>query len=304
MSGIHVARPRGEGGGVEGPGNGEGGAWRSMHKKSWAEVLGSSLPSNLDNNILEVVLEKDDRGAFMFSDEDCARLLRKLGLDQRPGVQVEGVQICPTGRGVILIILKKNVKAEEFCMYDVLEITESGIRSTMVKPAGKKEVVVTFKGIHPNTRDSMVLDYLSKFGKVVTTKVVHGVFSAGPLKGMKNGDRSFKLEVKPGENIGSYHVLDGQKVSLKYPGQRQTCGHCHETPRYCKGGGIAKKCREGDGVRIDFVDHILALWKKIGYSPQNADLTNAVSDDLEAELETQVSAFTPEKVRVTKEVYA
>ena len=113
----------------------------------------------------------------------------------------------------------------------------------MIKPAGKKEVVVTMKGIHPNTLDNTVLDYLAKFGKVVTTKVVHGVFTDGPLRGMRNGDRSFKIELKAGENVGSYHVIDGQKVSLKYPGQQQTCGNCHETPRKCKGGGIAKRCK-------------------------------------------------------------
>ena len=84
---------------------------------------------------------------------------------------------------------------------------------------------------------------------------------------MKNGDRSFKIEIKPGVNIGSFHVIDGQKVSLRYSGQQQTCGRCHETPRKCKGGGIAKKCELQGGVRVDFIDYILDLWKSIGYSP-------------------------------------
>ena len=141
--------------------------------RSWAELLGSSIPSSLNKSILEVVLEKDERGAFLVGDEDSARMMKKLGLDHRPGVQVECVQICPNGRGVILITLKNDVKVETFCRYDVFEITESGIRSIMVKPAGKKEVVVTMRGIHPNTRDSLVLEYLSKFGKIVTTKTVH-----------------------------------------------------------------------------------------------------------------------------------
>ena len=44
------------------------------------------------------------------------------------------------------------------------------------------------KGIHPNTRDSVVLDYLGKFVKIVSTKAVHCVFKEGPLKDMKNGD--------------------------------------------------------------------------------------------------------------------
>ena len=253
---------------------GEDGPGPTRKGTSWAEMLGNSIPSSLNKNILEVVLEKDDRGAFAVSEEDCSRLLRKLGLDQRPGVQVEEVQICPSGRGVILITLKDGVNVENFCRYDVFELTENGVRSIMVKPAGKKEVVVSLRGIHPNTRNSVVLDYLSRFGKIISTKAVHGVYSTGPLKGMRNGDRSYKVEVKSGENIGSYHVIDGQKVSLRYSGQQQTCGRCHQTPQKCVGKGIAKKCQAEGGERVEFTDYILNLWKRIGYSPQNLEIAN------------------------------
>ena len=245
--------------------------------RSWAQLLGSSLPSGLEKNILEVVLDKDERGPFVVSEHDCARMMKKLGIDQRPGVDVESVQICPNGRGVILITMKQEIQLQRFCKYEVFEVTDSGIRSTLVKPAGKKEVVINMKGIHTNTRDSVVLDYLAKFGKTVTSKVVYGVFHEGPLKGIRNGDRAYKLEIKPGENIGSFHVLDGQKVSLRYPGQQQTCGRCHGTPRNCKGGGIAKKCEAQGGVRIEFTDYILEVWRKIGYSPSEADLDPALN---------------------------
>ena len=96
---------------------GEGDVGSVKKGKSWAEMLGSTIPSSLNKNILEVVLEKDERGAFYVSQEDCSRLLRKLGLDQRPGVQVEEVQICPSGRGVILITLKDGVNVDNFCRY-------------------------------------------------------------------------------------------------------------------------------------------------------------------------------------------
>ena len=141
--------------------------------RSWAELLGSSLPSSLNKNVLEVVLDKDERGPFVVSEKECAGMMKKIGLDGRPGVQVEGAQICPNGRGVILITLLDNVPIENFCRYDVFQVTESGIRSILVKSAGKREVVVSMKGIHPNTRDNVVLDYLVKFGKIVTTRVVH-----------------------------------------------------------------------------------------------------------------------------------
>ena len=146
-------------------------------KKSWASVLGGSLPIRDNNNVLEVTLEKDSRGSFIVTESDCFNLLRRLGLDPRPGIHVEGVQICPQGRGVIFITLKKEVNIARFCRYDVLEVTQSGIRSVLVKSAGKREVVVTARGIHPNTKETVVTVYLGKFGKVFTGKVVHGVFT-------------------------------------------------------------------------------------------------------------------------------
>ena len=281
--------------------DGQGGDRNSTRKAmSWAARLGTAIPATLTKNILEVVLEKDEKGAFVVSEEDCARLLRRLGLDPRPGAQVEGVQICPSGRGVIFITLKDGVQVENFCRYDVFELTENGVRSIMVKPAGKKEVVVTLKGIHPNTRDSSVLDYLSRFGKIVSTKAVHGTFPSGPLRGIKNGDRSYKVEVKPGENIGSYHVIECQKVSLRYPGQQQTCGRCHQTPQKCPGRGIARKCQAEGGEKVEFTDYILDLWKRIGYSPKNVDFVNDAT--IEQSEEVAVT-FTPAK-SPTEQVFA
>ena len=183
-------------------------------------------------------------------------------------------------------------------MYDVFELSENGVRSIMVTPAGKKEGVVTLKGIHPNTRDSMVLDYLSKFGKIVSTKAVHGIFSSGPLRGMKNGDRSYKVEVRPGENIGSYHVIESQKVSLRYPGQQQTCGRYHQTPQRCPGRGIARRCQAEGGEKVEFTEYILNLWKKIGYSPKNSEFVN---DVISEENEEVVDSFTPAKASAGQE---
>ena len=60
------------GGGGQPPGNGN---------KSWADILGSKLPPTWNKNILEVILEKDERGPFVISEVDCAKLLGKVGLD-------------------------------------------------------------------------------------------------------------------------------------------------------------------------------------------------------------------------------
>ena len=60
---------------------------------------------------------------------------------------MEAVQICPNGRGVILITLKQGVPIEKFCRHDVIEVTATGIRAVNIKPAGKRDVVVTIKGL-------------------------------------------------------------------------------------------------------------------------------------------------------------
>ena len=132
---------------------------------------------------------------------------------------------------------------------------------------------------------------------MVTNKVVHVVYGTGPLKGLKNGNRSYKMEIKPGENIGSYHVIDGQKVSVRYPGQQQTCGRCHNVPNLCKGGGIARECDAKGGIRVEFTDYIKELWTRIGYSP-NEDQLNPTLNDVQEETEHVGEAFTPVKVPV------
>ena len=78
----------------------------AMKVKSWASVLGGGLPSRVDNNVLEVILEKDVRDYLIVKESECAHIMGKLGLDPRPDIHVEGVQICPQGRGVIYITLQ------------------------------------------------------------------------------------------------------------------------------------------------------------------------------------------------------
>ena len=302
-----LEKPGGFKGGGRGPPPGKSSSSvmsaRGPGRGSWAEVLSSTLPTSWRKNILEVVLEKDFPGSFTVSHEDCARVMKKIGLDVRPDVHVETIQICPNGKGIILITLKKEVPIENYCRHDVFVVTSTGIRATNIKPAGKREVVVHVRNIHPNTMDDGVVDYLGKFGKVVTNKVIYGVYGDGPLKGFRNGDRSFKMEINPGVNIGTYHVLDGQKVTMRYPGQLQTCARCYETARTCKGKGIARRCESENGPRVDFSDYILNLWNEIGYSPENvqlADLNDEADEDNGSNLIQQEGGkFTPAKVQTS-----
>ena len=54
-------------------------AEENVKKESWASVLGRSAYPAQNKNVLEVILEKDTRGAFVVSDIECARLINKLG---------------------------------------------------------------------------------------------------------------------------------------------------------------------------------------------------------------------------------
>ena len=181
--------------------------------------------------------------------------------------------------------MKKEVKIERFFCHDDFEVTESGICAVHVKPVGKREVVVTMKGIHPNTRDDGVIDYLSKYGKVVTNKVIYGVFGDGPLKGIKNGDRLYKVEVKPTINLGTYHVIDGNKVTARYPGQQQTCARCFDR-------GVERKCEVEEGPNVECITNIKDLWHKIGYSPEQVELDPEVLEDHTSQ---DGGMFTPNK---------
>ena len=51
-------------------------------------------------------------------------------------------------------------------------------------------------------------NYLSKFSTVVTNKVVYCTHGEGPLRGLQNGDRAYKVEVNADTNIGTYHAIE------------------------------------------------------------------------------------------------
>ena len=135
-----------------------------------------------------------------------------------------------------MITFKSNVSPNNFTWHDVTGVNSHGVSVVNVRPAGKRDVVVTVRGLHPNTKDEGVKNYLSKFGKITSNRVVHCTFSEGPLKGLKNGDRSYQLEIKPGTNIPSYQVLYGQTVTLRYGGQKKTCGRCFKLANMRMGG--------------------------------------------------------------------
>ena len=188
-------------------------------------------------------------------------MLTKIGVNLAS--DVEAVQICPNGRGVIYVTLKNNTPMDNFICHDVIEVNNTGLKVIHIKSAGKREVVLTLKGLHPNTKDKGILDYLSKFGKISTTKVIHNTYNDGPLRGLKNGDRSVKMELKPGTSIPSYHVLYGHKVTIRYPGQKQTCARCYNSSQFCMGGGVARRCEAAKSWETNGTARAVVYVKKL-----------------------------------------
>ena len=162
-------------------------------------------------NILEVRLEKQQGSKFNLTMEETENLLRRLNIDSS---HLIGASACPEGRPVVLITLHPSVDITRFMYRNESYIVKEGVRTTTIRPEGKKDKVLKITGLHPNTKDQAVIKYLSAHGTVSTTeRVIHHVFpgAAGSslLAGKLNGNRSYVVDGKV--PLGSFHIIDGGK---------------------------------------------------------------------------------------------
>ena len=74
--------------------------------------------------------------------------------------------------------------------------------------------------------------------------------------------------------MGSFHIIDGEKVSVRYSGQEWTCARCHQYKRDCPGAAVAKECTAD---RVMLSSHMMEHWQKIGYKP-DTDAFNEVDE--------------------------
>ena len=168
-----------------------------------------------DKNILEVRLERTSSARFSLTMLEVEGLLKKLGIDNSHFL---GVSACPEGKGVVYITLHPSVDINRFLFKNEAYIVKEGVQTSVIRPAGKKDVFVTVSGLHPNTRDQAVIRYLMAHGKVnLKDQVIHHVYPGRPgsslLAGKLNGSRSYMVEIT--KSMGSFHIIDGEKVSIK-----------------------------------------------------------------------------------------
>ena len=78
---------------------------------------------------------------------------------------------------------------EKFCLSESISISK--ILSTgIIRPAGKCDIMVTVCGLDWNTPDSLVQEYIQKFGgKLMTQDAVYHRYKQSALASKLNGDR-------------------------------------------------------------------------------------------------------------------
>ena len=150
------------------------------------------------------------------SGDAVAQVCEGLGIDI--GRDTVGYQAQYRGKVITLAVwMKEAVSLERFVQEGEREFN-SDLVITQVRPATRREVTVLVTGLHFNTPDTQVVDYITQFGgKVTSTEAAYGVFRDGPSKGKHNGERIYKAEftnqITP---MGTYHLLGGAKIRVIY----------------------------------------------------------------------------------------
>ena len=270
------------GGGFIDPGGGRGGG--GGRPPSYAERLKTnvSYDQRLKRNVLEIVLEKIEEHAEIVIDQECvARVLRSIGMDVM--TQVEGYQVHFNGRAnMISVWASKDLNLERFCRAEGINVSK-GIMTGSIRPAGRRDVTVTVSGLDFNTPDSLVFDYIKKFGGIIiNSNVIYSKFMEGPFQGKCNGERRYQVDFTSStRSMGTYHFLDGARIRIFYRGNEKTCGRCHESARSCPGGGLARVCEDAGGVRVHLHDHMKKVWAEINFEPSSFELPPSGEDNRE-----------------------
>ena len=91
-----------------------------------------------------------------------------------------------------------------------------GVNTRNIRPAGRPDVTVSFIGLDFNTPDTLIQDYITKFGdKLLSTSVIYGRHGDGPFKGKINGERKYQVDFSSSTlSMGTYHFIDGERIQV------------------------------------------------------------------------------------------
>ena len=260
-----------------------------QEKPLYSDKLKTSVSwdNRLKRNVLEISLEKDEGCQESLDQVSILRLFRTLGIDTEK--EVEGYFQRNKSLHVWLL---NGINLDKFCKNEGIRVS-TGIKTGFIRPSGKKEVTVTVSGLDFNTPDTFVMSYLNRFGKASTDKVIYDRYKEGPFIGKFNGDRKYQVDFTESDVfMGTFHLIDGSRVKVFYPGNRKTCGRCHQTADTCKGEAIARDCEENGGSRVDLATHMKQLWIKVGFQPHEFNL-DADNDRADVQI-LDKNAFSPQ----------
>ena len=241
---------------------------RGINKTPWPpDSYGSSVSQKrhkkLTRNVINICMEKLAREIITFDDELVGCICKKVGVSI--GTQTMGSQIHFNPREIVIsVMLKPEVGPEQFCTQETKYVTE-GLRIVAVKPDSSRIVKIRMVGLYFNTPDSLISDYVECFGiKLVSSSPKMDTHQKGPWKGQLNGDRIYEAKVHSQKcPMGSYHLIDGARVKVIYPGNSRTCARCHYAPSECPGGGIARDCEAKGTDRVPLTTHLKQLMTKL-----------------------------------------
>ena len=244
---------------------------------TYADRLKSSVKydQRLQRNILEIILEHEKSEAESFIDlkeENMKQLFETLGIDIQN--ELEGYQI---KFEKVFVWLKKGVNLDKFCKEEKIRVLP-GISTSYIKPAGRSDVTVTVVGLNFNTPDTFVMEYIKNFGRIVSNSVIYGKYIEGPFKGKFNGERKYQVDFSEQKlSMGTFHIIDGERVKVFYRGNKKTCARCHQAGQECPGGGSAKECEDADGPKVPLATHMKKLWDCLKFDPSNFELESDAS---------------------------
>ena len=102
----------------------------------------------LKRNVLEIHLENDNKTHINLDSDTVANLCSRIGIDIK--TQVEGVQVMPGNSRKIFVWVLDNCNLDRFCVQESIKVAP-GVKTGLIKPMDKKEVIVTIKGLNFNT---------------------------------------------------------------------------------------------------------------------------------------------------------
>ena len=242
---------------------------------TYARSVKTNKFQKLNRNVLQIVLEK--KMIQKNVNLNCAQVVKICEIvGIRVGSETEGYQAHYNRKNITLSVWAKDGVSLERFVTDQSREFSGDLTITQVRPAYRREVTLIITGLSFNTPDSQVKHYVESFGgKMVGIEPIYGVYRDGPWKGQYNGDRRYKVDVT-GQIIpmGTYHLINNDKVRVAYPGNTRTCGRCHQAPISCPGGGIARVCGEQGGEKKSLLHHMKQIWSKIKYDPENDPMDN------------------------------